>query len=1775
MTKRYLHFWGIASLLLLVSQTALAQGPQKYARLRDRTVLLPNNAATWIDSMAGVMGDKGRAEVLLSFSRLPDEGQKAEIRSSGIELKEYVPPHSFVALVQPALARGITARVPLESVVPVQPDWKIDERFFRKPFNLQGSERVEAMVSFDERLSEADIAALLKPFGASITDRRLAWVGIYTIRIAQNALRRLAADPGVRTAAPQTRDQPLNLDEKGASYGAALENPVSIGGMGLNGNGIVLGVGDNSASLFHIDTKDRSINFNTAPPTGHGSHVAGTAAGAGIVDPRARGMAPQSTIINHLFNLIWTNIPALYPDYNMTLTNNSYAAIINDCSFAGVYEAAAQALDKYASQYPLVQNVFSAGNDGGLTCAPYPQGYATVVGSYQAAKNVLTVGLCNSYFGPRFTSQGPVKDGRLKPEITTIGVGVYSTVLNDAYTPVNGTSMSSPSATGGLALLQQHYKETHSGAYPQNYLLKALLMNGATDIGRRGPDFQYGFGFMNLEHSLRMMDSNHYQMAAIGNAAQQTYNISIPANTGQLKVMLYWNDTAASPFAATTLVNDLDLEVAEPNATAHLPFILNPAAANVTDTAVEGIDRRNNAEQIVINNPAAGTYIATVKGFSVPYPNQKYILAYDIVPAGIKLLYPVVDNPVKAADSVKIFWDAPPGTNTFTLEYSRDNGGSWLLIDNVTADRRSYNWQVPDTSIEQCKVRVTRNVTGEQATSGAFCVNRQPILNIDANQCPGYFAVNWNAITAATQYEILKKQGIDLVPVDTVAGISYVFKGLSMDSLYYVAVRPLINGRKGFRSLAVKRQPNNGNCLGTISDNDLMVERIEGPTTGRLLTSTDLSAVTTLSVRVRNLDDAAVSNYTVHYRINANPWQSFPVVTSLAGNSSTVVAIPGQNFAAAGAYAITAAVTNTVATDPVSGNDTMTRTVRQLNNPNLTLATPFSDGFETLGKFRVQGDSMGITPNEHWDFSNGTDLGRLNTFLTGEIVISGTRSISIDDEYNNAGSQNDLFGTFNLNGLDTASSEVRLDFNYNLHGNPKFTTGNQVWVRGNDAATWQPLFRYDTSSTGQVLYSGSQSVSDALRSGGTNFSTSVQVRFGQNDTNVIAAPNFGNGVTLDDIRLYTVSNDAQLLAVLSPSGATCGTGGTLPVTVKVANGVKQTLNNIQLFYSVDGGTAQTGTIASLPGKDTVDFTFTTQLSGLSAGLHSLDVWLAATGDNFQPNDSIMNFSFRVQPLVSSFPHLENFESNDGFWYSDGSNSSWGYGTPGSVAINRAASGTKAWKTGLTSNYNDLETSYLYSPCYDISGLTAPMLSFSMAQDIENCGSTLCDGAYIEYSYDGSTWTKLGASGQGTNWYGATFNLWNQQSDTRWKVASIPLPASAQPIRFRFVFASDPGANREGLAVDDIHIFNLDKNIYDGSTAGPVTNTVNSGSGWVNFESGGKLMAQINPGSNSLGSTDVDLYTHASFVNQTPTSPQYYLPRSFRVNSATVPADSITARLYILDAEVLTLLNSTACPSCSKPLEAYELGITKYDDSNPTHENGTLTDNNGGVYTYYPYHRIKWVPYDKGYYAEVKLPSFSELWFNDGGPTNSFPLPIGFLAFDARKISGREVRISWTSLIDTYVISYEVQRSVNGVNFSTIRNVTPLNLPTADYALNDTPAVDMGGYIYYRLQYRTQNGELHYSQVRRIDWTRENQLLAVYPNPSADGTFTISWSANPGTRMEFSLTDQLGKIVQQSSVLATEWNNLTPVSLPQVANGLYFLRAIIGQEQFTRKLVIRK
>ncbi len=212
---------------------------------------------------------------------------------------------------------------------------------------------------------------------------------------------------------------------------------------------------------------------------------------------------------------------------------------------------------------------------------------------------------------------------------------------------------------------------------------------------------------------------------------------------------------------------------------------------------------------------------------------------------------------------------------------------------------------------------------------------------------------------------------------------------------------------------------------------------------------------------------------------------------------------------------------------------------------------------------------------------------------------------------------------------------------------------------------------------------------------------------------------------------------------------------------------------------------------------------------------------------------INQFSFAqcVSP-ITNFPYVQDFEANNGDWVSGGSNSDWAYGTPSKTVIANAASGTKCWIVGglIGNNYNNAENSWIESPCFDLSSLTNPILSFKVFWETEK----KYDGASFKYSIDGGlSWLTLGSSNSnngclGSNWFNT--NTITVLGNDGWSgniQPTSPCPNGAgngsgnwvtskhslinligqTSVKFRFTFGAGTQCNAyDGFAIDDFSIF---------------------------------------------------------------------------------------------------------------------------------------------------------------------------------------------------------------------------------------------------------------------------------------------------------------------------------------------------------------------------------
>jgi len=468
----------------------------------------------------------------------------------------------------------------------------------------------------------------------------------------------------------------------------------------LNGAGLTAGVWDGGAVRDTHQEFDSRVNIiDSVSYADHSTHVAGTIAAAGIV-ASALGMAPNALIDSYEWNSDAAEMASRAMTYphepgTIQISNHSYGFIIGwENSFSpprwygtwgqqeselfGMYNTDTADWDSLCYNAPYFLPFKAAGNDRsdnapaeGQTFAfydppppkwqtktydpctdPYDDGYDNggfdTIMTVSNAKNIMTVGAVGDAVlaGLRdpqratmsvFSGWGPTDDGRIKPDIVTNGISLYSpTAASDAsYASYSGTSMASPGAAGAAILLTEYYTRLFPANAMRASTIKALLIHTADDLGNPGPDYKFGFGLMNAKAAANLIaDQNDFSDADIivENLLDDVNSIHTYQfqwdRVSPIRATLCWTDPPAAPLEeldnpSPRLINDLDLRVIDPNGTVFYPYVLNPAGPNDIATTADNV--LDNVEQIEIPFPnLIGTYTLSVTFKGTLTNSQQY-----------------------------------------------------------------------------------------------------------------------------------------------------------------------------------------------------------------------------------------------------------------------------------------------------------------------------------------------------------------------------------------------------------------------------------------------------------------------------------------------------------------------------------------------------------------------------------------------------------------------------------------------------------------------------------------------------------------------------------------------------------------------------------------------------------------------------------------------------------------------------------------------------------------------------------------------------------------------------------------------------------------------------------------------------------------------------------------------------------------------------------------------------------------------------------------------
>jgi subtilisin family serine protease len=256
---------------------------------------------------------------------------------------------------------------------------------------------------------------------------------------------------------------------------------------GYIGTGVRIAVLDTGIDPEHRDFAGRIASVadftgeGIADGNGHGTHMAGIAAGDGVASGgEYRGVAPGAQLCI------------------AKVLDNQGSAFMSDV-MVGIDWAVKQQV--HVINLSLSSSPPGDGNDplseacdlaverGFVVCVAAGNSgpSAGSIGSPGCARQVITVGASTDDDTLlEASSRGPTADGRVKPDVLFPGASIIScraadtclgNALNSVYTEASGTSMAAAHASGAAALLL----EMEPGLTPSQ--IKRLIMEGATDLG--------------------------------------------------------------------------------------------------------------------------------------------------------------------------------------------------------------------------------------------------------------------------------------------------------------------------------------------------------------------------------------------------------------------------------------------------------------------------------------------------------------------------------------------------------------------------------------------------------------------------------------------------------------------------------------------------------------------------------------------------------------------------------------------------------------------------------------------------------------------------------------------------------------------------------------------------------------------------------------------------------------------------------------------------------------------------------------------------------------------------------------------------------------------------------------------------------------------------------------------------------------------------------------------------------------------------------------------
>lgn len=190
------------------------------------------------------------------------------------------------------------------------------------------------------------------------------------------------------------------------------------------------------------------------------------------------------------------------------------------------------------------------------------------------------------------------------------------------------------------------------------------------------------------------------------------------------------------------------------------------------------------------------------------------------------------------------------------------------------------------------------------------------------------------------------------------------------------------------------------------------------------------------------------------------------------------------------------------------------------------------------------------------------------------------------------------------------------------------------------------------------------------------------------------------------------------------------------------------------------------------------------------------------------------------------------------------------------------------------------------------------------------------------------------------------------------------------------------------------------------------------------------------------------------------------------------------------------------------------------------------------------------------------------------PVMNAPLPLQVTNFKGQ-LNQNNVQLTWETKQEVNTQKFEIERSLNGVNFIKVDEVSAKGSAStiANYGFNDMLSV-AAATIYYRIKIIDLDGSFKYTSIVVLKLNAISSQITVYPSPFVD-KIAINTYTDTKTTMTVLLSDGVGRRVINKTTELTRGNNtVTLNNLSGLAKGIYYVNIYDGNVLLETKKIVK-